>query len=72
MGFPCISVSSQQEGADRVLSLKQTKFVGDGSEGGGARWHVPISVISSAAPDSPIKVRTCDQSQASNESCDSQ
>ena len=62
MGFPCISVSSQQEGADRVLSLRQTKFVGDGSEGGGARWHVPISIISSASPDSPIKVRTSDQS----------
>ena len=73
MGFPCISVSSKQEGADRVLSLRQTKFVGDGSEGGASRlninilsrylilfnhtrWHVPISVISSAAPDSPLTV----------------
>ena len=64
MGFPCISVSSQQEGADRVLSLRQTKFVGDGSEGGGARWHVPISIISSADPDSPVKVS--DQSEASS------
>ena len=61
MGFPCISVTSQQEGADRVLSLKQTKFVGDGSEGGGARWHVPVSIISSAAPDTPVKVS--DQSE---------
>ena len=63
MGFPCISVTSQQEGADRVLSLRQTKFVGDGSEGGGARWHVPVSIISSAAPSSPVKVG--DQSAAS-------
>ena len=31
MGFPCISATSQQEGADRVLTLRQAKFVGDGS-----------------------------------------
>ena len=35
MGFPCISVTSQQEGADRVLTLRQAKFVGDGSSDGG-------------------------------------
>ena len=70
MGFPCISVSSQQEGADRVLSLRQTKFVGDGSEGGGARWHVPISIISSAAPNSPVKVS--DQSEPSMSNVSSQ
>ena len=40
MGFPCISVSSKQEGADRVLSLRQTKFVGDGSEGGASRLNI--------------------------------
>ena len=31
MGFPCISVTSHQEGQDRVLTMRQTKFVGDGS-----------------------------------------
>ena len=31
MDFPSISVTSMQEGADRVLILKQSKFVGYGS-----------------------------------------
>ena len=31
MGFPCISVTSVQEGADRVLTLKQSKIVSDES-----------------------------------------
>ena len=31
MDFPSISVTSVQEGADRVLTLKQSKFVGYGS-----------------------------------------
>ena len=35
MGFPCISVSSIQEGADRVLTLTQSKFVGNGSSDDG-------------------------------------
>ena len=34
MGFPCISVSSIQEGSDGVLTLKQSKCVGDGSSDG--------------------------------------
>ena len=41
MGFPCISVKSRQEGEDRVLTLTQAKFVGDGREAAaGARWQV--------------------------------
>ena len=57
MGFPVISVTSQQEGADRVLSLTQDKFVGDGSsDGGKSRWHVPISVVSSSNLDQPVQV----------------
>eukprot|EP00092_Neocalanus_flemingeri_P017029 GFUD01018417.1.p1 GENE.GFUD01018417.1~~GFUD01018417.1.p1 ORF type:complete len:864 (-),score=303.30 GFUD01018417.1:270-2861(-) len=49
MGFPCISVTSQQEGADRVLTLTQSKFVGDGKANGGSsgsRWQVPVSISS--------------------------
>jgi len=50
MGFPCISVTSEQEGADRVLTLTQSKFVGDGKatgESSSSRWQVPVSVASS-------------------------
>jgi len=49
MGFPCITVTSQQEGADRVLTLSQSKFVGDGKANGdssGSRWQVPVSISS--------------------------
>ena len=57
MGFPVITVTSQQEGPDRLLSLTQDKFVGDGtSDGGKSRWHVPISVVSSADLDKPVQV----------------
>jgi len=49
MGFPCISVTSEQEGADRILTLTQSKFVGDGKVNGdssSSRWQVPVSVAS--------------------------
>jgi len=44
MGFPCITVTSRQEGEDRLLTLTQAKFVGDGKEGKGGRWQVPVSI----------------------------
>jgi len=47
MGFPCITVTSRQEGEDRLLTLTQAKFVADGKEAAaGARWQVPISITS--------------------------
>jgi len=49
MGFPCITVTSQQEGNDRVLSLSQSKFTGDGKCNGDsatARWQIPVSIVS--------------------------
>eukprot|EP00092_Neocalanus_flemingeri_P075261 GFUD01093210.1.p1 GENE.GFUD01093210.1~~GFUD01093210.1.p1 ORF type:complete len:879 (+),score=304.01 GFUD01093210.1:50-2638(+) len=49
MGFPCISVTTQQEVSNRVLTLTQSKFVADGREEGenGSRWQIPISITSS-------------------------
>ena len=45
MGFPVISVTSRQQGADRILTLSQTKFVaGGGSEGNGSLWQIPVSI----------------------------
>ena len=51
MGFPCIIVKSHQEGEDKVLTMSQSKFVGDGkiddsATGSGSRWYVPISFTS--------------------------
>ena len=47
MGFPVISVQSRQEGADRVLTLSQSKFVKGAAGGDVARymWQIPISII---------------------------
>lgn len=56
MGFPCITVTSRQEGEDRLLTLTQAKFVGDGKEAAAsARWQVPVSITFSGAAD-PTKV----------------
>ena len=56
MGFPCISMSSLQEGNDRILTLKQVKFVGDGKEAAaGSRWQVPVS-IATAGSETVTKV----------------
>jgi len=56
MGFPCISMTSLQEGNDRILTLKQVKFVGDGKEAaGGSKWQVPVS-IATAGSETVTKV----------------
>jgi len=53
MGFPCISLTSQQEGPNRVLKLTQSKFVGDGRKEGkdGSTWQIPVSITTSANKD---------------------
>jgi len=56
MGFPCISMTSLQEGNDRILTLKQVKFVGDGKEAAaGSKWQVPVS-IATAGSETVTKV----------------
>jgi len=66
MGYPVISVSCKQDGADMMLTLKQTRFVGDGSsDESKSRWMVPISIISSSSPDTPVKMML----DAESESC---
>merc|ERR1719204_564470 len=66
MGYPVISVPCKQDGADMMLTLKQTRFVGDGSsDESKSRWMVPISIISSSSPDTPVKMML----DAESESC---
>jgi len=56
MGFPCISMTSLQEGNDRILTLKQVKFVGDGKvAAAGSKWQVPVS-IATAGSETVTKV----------------
>merc|ERR1711989_180176 len=43
-------MSSLQEGNDRILTLKQVKFVGDGKEAAaGSRWQVPVSIATAGS-----------------------
>jgi puromycin-sensitive aminopeptidase len=45
MGFPLVTVSSRQDGADRVLTLSQKRFIADGSpESEGTVWQIPVDV----------------------------
>lgn len=47
MGFPVISVSSRQEGPDRILSLSQSKFVSTvgNLDTSSYMWQVPVSIL---------------------------
>ncbi|CAN7937962.1 unnamed protein product, partial [Ixodes hexagonus] len=50
-GYPVISVSSRQDGDNRILSLTQEKFSTDGkSSKDGSLWMVPISILTSKDP----------------------
>lgn len=52
MGFPVVSVSSQQVGSKRVLTLKQDKFTADGQTSTEDYfWMVPITVSTSKSPN---------------------
>jgi len=55
-GFPMISVTSHQDGANRVLKLRQKRFLADGSECDSSHWMVPISFSTSqGGPEQRIK-----------------
>lgn len=58
MGFPIVTVLEHRvEGRKRVLKLRQSRFISDGSDDEtNSLWIVPISLISSANPDLPKQV----------------
>ncbi|XP_050738577.1 puromycin-sensitive aminopeptidase-like isoform X2 [Eriocheir sinensis] len=53
-GFPMISVSSHQDGDNRVLTLTQQRFLADGSTGENNMWMVPISVSTEKNPSKVV------------------
>ena len=70
MGFPCITVTSQQEGADRVLTLYQSKFVGHGKanmDSSGSRWKIPVSI--SSPGKEVIKIMMDRETESQTELC---
>ncbi|EEC12055.1 aminopeptidase, putative [Ixodes scapularis] len=55
-GYPVVSVSSRQDGDNRILSLTQEKFSADRrSSKDGSLWMVPISIITSKDPTAVAK-----------------
>lgn len=50
MGFPVVSVSSEQKGNQRILTLSQSKFMADGSKSTDEFWMIPISISTASAP----------------------
>lgn len=51
MGFPVVTVSSVQQGTNRVLTLTQEKFTADGQVPDKAYiWKIPINISTSADP----------------------
>lgn len=55
-GYPVVSVSSRQDGDNRILSLTQEKFSANGkSSKDGSLWMVPISIVTSKDPTAIAK-----------------
>lgn len=55
MGFPVISVSSEQNGSKRVLKLSQTKFTANGVDTKEeVTWMVPITISTSKKPNETV------------------
>lgn len=51
MGFPVITVSAEQKGQKRILTLTQNKFTADGVDPADEYfWMVPITISTSKAP----------------------
>ncbi|CAI8041776.1 Puromycin-sensitive aminopeptidase [Geodia barretti] len=52
LGYPVITVEAKQEGGNRVLTLSQRKFCGDGNITGfeSMLWKVPIVIATRGIP----------------------
>ncbi|TKR82647.1 hypothetical protein L596_016338 [Steinernema carpocapsae] len=52
MGFPLITVTERQEGSDRIIKVKQQRFIADGGEDKESLlWQVPINISYGSKPD---------------------
>lgn len=55
MGFPVISISSEQKGSKRVLQLSQTKFTANGVDSDeDVTWVVPITISTAKKPTETV------------------
>ena len=57
-GYPVISVTEERKGDDLVLTLSQQMFTVDGklgAEESAQTWMVPITIVTSTDPDTPIE-----------------
>uniref|UniRef100_A0A914C199 Aminopeptidase n=1 Tax=Acrobeloides nanus TaxID=290746 RepID=A0A914C199_9BILA len=54
MGFPLVSVSQQVDGENRILRLRQHRFIADGGEDPANQiWQIPINICTASSPSEP-------------------
>ncbi|XP_020615245.1 puromycin-sensitive aminopeptidase-like protein [Orbicella faveolata] len=61
MGFPVLSVTAEQKGDSREVTITQNKFFADGVSQGSYHWQVPVSISSSANPLESVASTLLDQ-----------
>ncbi|XP_044168747.1 puromycin-sensitive aminopeptidase-like isoform X1 [Acropora millepora] len=62
MGFPVLSVTAEQKGDCREVTISQSKFFADGVSQGSYHWQVPVNISSSANPGKSVASTLMDQS----------
>lgn len=56
-GFPLISVDQKQDGTNRILTLSQSKFNGNGKVSEAEKdstWMIPVTVITASSPNTAV------------------
>nr|XP_058942473.1 puromycin-sensitive aminopeptidase-like [Pocillopora verrucosa] len=61
MGYPVLSVTAEQKGDSREVTITQDKFFADGVSQGSYHWQVPVSISSSANPRESVASTLLDQ-----------
>ncbi|XP_068751951.1 puromycin-sensitive aminopeptidase-like [Montipora capricornis] len=54
MGFPVLSVSAEQKGDSREVTISQSKFFADGASQGSYHWQVPVGISSAVNPSGSV------------------
>ncbi|UJR09355.1 hypothetical protein I4U23_013599 [Adineta vaga] len=54
MGFPLLTVTQEQRGNNRVLTIEQTRFLADGTADDNARWKIPINICTKSNPNESV------------------
>ncbi|CAF1212201.1 unnamed protein product, partial [Didymodactylos carnosus] len=56
MGYPLLTVHEQQSGNQRIVTLKQQRFIADGSKDKeNLQWQIPVTFVSKSQPNKVLK-----------------